>query len=283
MTTQPVTLTRFVRDTFADLMRFLKEEWQWVVGFGALMAIKQLIPFLNFDFQEFANLLKASSQPQGDMAAATLYFVQHFHNIVLSVLAALMLSALSLWSFTVLYMKIFAQGQVEFSTQNFLFWLAKVVQKYLLLLAPFVILGIAYAIASKMLGPEPPHLLTASSVMLFVIWIFGSCYGVLRLFLVSPLAVLHRQPVIRTSARLTNNNVLRIWAGAIIVFLGLMLVAMPLALVHFSVMQTYGMTSVEAGTLQSVINGFVSSLGNATMTVYACVVYRHLSQAETAS
>jgi hypothetical protein len=267
----------FWREALHELKLFVKVEWQWVALFAALAAIKQLLMAANFDTNELVNRLK---EAQGNYGQSIAVFNQFLPHIILSTLSDLTIAALATYTFTVLYLRQFAQATVPALTAaNFFYWLGKVAQKYWKLSWPFL-LGVLIYVGFDALkaADSVMNVVVFLLVLASMAWVFYFYYGLYLLYLVTPLAVLRRDDVMKTSSELTKVHLWRIWWGSVMVIVVLFIVFfIPLA-ANAWVTGQYGATSAPAQALSSIVQGAWRALAEVALAIYACTVYRILLQ-----
>ncbi|MDD4617396.1 MAG: hypothetical protein PHW76_09915 [Alphaproteobacteria bacterium] len=268
----------FWRETLREFVRFMKAEWQWVLIFAAIFAIKELIPALNLDSAKISELSKAAAE-QKDYTAFNAYVHDHMPNLVASVASSLLIAAVSMYAYTVLAFRMTPLGSPPIlSVKGFSLWFLEMLKKYSLMFLPFMLLGALYSAAASFADENAQKTLWNTYFSLFIVWMFGAGFVFFRLLAVSPLAVLRRENVLKTSAALTKGNMYRIWYSFVIVVIIVLLVEPPLALLHEQVMRAYGAGSMPAFVLKVIIGGLISSIANAGLATYACVVCRTLLQ-----
>jgi hypothetical protein len=266
------------RETLRDFWTFMKAEWLWLAFFVMIFAIKQHLGFLNYDLQEISAQLKGT---QNDPVKSAEILQKYFPIIFSSWLANMAIMLLSVYTYTVLYFRRFAHEKAPgFSLKNFFYWLWKIIQKYFLLISPLFLFAFVCGTAFTLLKSFSlaQEMSRAVSVGLTYIWVFYFICGFYSLCLVSPLAVLRIEPVLKTCFQMTKKHLWRIFWESTVVLVITLGAYFPLHLVGFSVSLTFGMDSVQAHESIVLLSCALTSMVVAAMAVYACVVYRVLSQ-----
>lgn len=212
------------REAMRDFVAFAKEEWHLLVIVAAIIAIEQRFIFLNSDFKDIAEQFKQAQMDSGKFLELANKYTP---NIIISIIMNAVTTAISAYVFTVFYLRHIAEERLpEFSFKGFLSWLVKIVQKYFILIFPLFLL---IAIFGGMMAAHLPEGAQKAASIVFVGLAFcWMCYfycGLYVLILVSPLAVLRgNEPVLKISAHITKNNLIRIWWESMIV-LGILFIA----------------------------------------------------------
>jgi len=269
------------RESLRDLRTFTEAEWKWIAVLAGIFAIERLLPFLNYDPREVAEQFKKAST-----LIETLEIIKgDLPNFIRSSLVNAATIAVSTYVFTVLYFQRFTRESAPvFSFLNFLHWLKNIFLKYGRLIWPIFLVATGY-IAAIALTPskEGQNVVTAVFSILGLFWAFYYYYGIYLYFLVSPLAVLRKEPALKTSAQLTGRKLWRLWWGTVVVYAVIFLLFLPLNIVGTAVSLAQGAGSPMARALMAVMGGACSVLLCAAIAVYACVVYRIFSQEQSAA
>jgi hypothetical protein len=141
-------------------------------------------------------------------------------------------------------------------------------------------MGVAYG-AVAALKPDAEGPARIVSVILFSFWMFYFCYGIYLYYLVSPLAILRKEPVLKTSAQMTVAELWRIFWGTVVLWFVLFFLLLPFGIVSLGLSHAFGEMSSQAYALSALMGGVGTALTTVTMAVYACVAYRILSKEQS--
>lgn len=263
----------FWRESLRELMTTLESEAKWVIGFVVVIALAQFLLASGLDVDALSNQLKdahiTSAQRQEIMQKIMtqgIYFG----------LPLLLIMVISVYTFTTLYLRRMAKSTPpQFGVGHFFFWLGKSIQKYLLLILPPLLLGMVTVLLGALHFPKALVAAVFIAISLFFLMI------IFRLSLVTPLAILHRQPVIKKSWEITKGHCWRIWWGAFVQFILYFLVCLIAAILQSiakMVLGDLGFLSAGIQFLSALINGVLISVFGLAMAVYYCTVLRILLQ-----
>jgi len=269
------------REAVDDFIVFAKNEWQWIVVFAALITLEQRLPFLNVDMNSLRDQLV---QAQGDPGKAYEIFVKYFPGIIFSTVANVIIGALSTFLFTILYLRRTVIGGAQLGFNSFVPWLAKIVQKYVLLFLPLAALLALFVVVWAF---RPSDAVQQAAEVSFavagMVWFFFFYYGLYLFFLVSPIALLKPdEPALKVSAALAKGRLWRLWWGSLIVLVIVYAVFLPLVLVNVGIFNAFGAEAIQTQISGAIVNGAIDAASSAITAVYTCVAYRiiTLEQAE---
>jgi hypothetical protein len=273
------------REAVRDLWAFAKAEWKWIVVFAALIAIEQRLLSVTYNLKDMMNQIK---EAQGNSDEILKIINSFTPGIVFSVITNITTTMVSTYIFTTRYLRRFAEGSVpDFGAKSFFVWLSKIIQKYLILIFPlFLLMAIFGAVSAKSSGESAQGTLSIIFAGLSILWMFYFFCGIYLLYLVSPLALLRgKEPVLKISARMTKNELLRVWWGSMMAIGVIFIVFFPLILIDAGISGAMGMDVAQQRAFGLLIDGAMESVVNAAVAVYTCVAYRVLSkeQAEKAA
>ncbi|MDD3029344.1 MAG: hypothetical protein PHS57_03570 [Alphaproteobacteria bacterium] len=272
-----VEKTSLWREGMSAAWRFLKAEWQWVVVLAGLVAIKSIIPILNYDSQGLVDQLKQTENAPTKMVDT----IQSIGpNIFYSSLADLVLVMMATYAFAVLFLRYEGgEGAPSFSFGGFFSWLGAMLRKYALLAAPSVALTVLWLGVSFLTVPvslqEPLSILFVALSLCCMLYFYVGLYS---LYCVTPMAVLHEKSVIRNCFSLIKGNLIRVWFGAMMVWGLLYVVLLPILIAEYEILKAIG-TTVSSKSLLAILTSSVwQAVSIMFIVVYACVVYRVLSK-----
>jgi hypothetical protein len=268
----------FWRESLRSLMPTLKAEIRLVMGFAVVMAAAQYLLSMGFDAQGLADQLKNAQITPAQRAEVMHEIVRHGFFMAM---AQIPLYAFSVYVFTTLFLRRAAESALpQFSLGAFLYWLGKSLQKYLFLLVP-LLLPVAFLGIVIALGPALKSAKILIPLLIFVpsfLAVFLFIFVLLRLSLVSPLAILQKKPVLTTSWKMTKGHCWRIWWGAFVQTIVFIPVFWIPYIVLLGIKNAFGLSPNEIQSLSSLIYGAWCGIVCVAMAVYYCTVYRILLQ-----
>ncbi len=291
----------FWRESLRSLLSFAKAEWQWIAIFAAVFAIEQRFSFLNNDSRDILNQLL---QSQGNPAKHVQIISNVLPDILTSTVIAIVTAVVATYVFMILYLRHEMKEKApEFSVNNFFYWLWIMAQKGLVLYLPLFLILLIFVFTAAptpsesisgfinmflILGTEQGATVlaekgmsaigSANLILLLVgnVWFFYFYFCLYLLFLAAPLAALRQSSVLQTSAKMTKKDLLRIWWESMIVLGILFVVLLPVMLINFQIVRSYGAFSSQAAMVSALMSGIWESVTSVAMAVYAVIVYRIL-------
>lgn len=283
MTTPAVSeRVSFCRDFLSEFLVFLKAEWRWILVFSLVLSAGSVVAFAGVDLQDLAALREQAWTSRENAVEFLSKYGQSsllfaIYVVLVKIAATYIMTAIGLRSLGL-------TSEPQLSWRGFFYWFVKIVQKYALVVLPAFLAAVLVG-GIRFWGLVDPNSFVAGFVLasLPLAAISFSFVGLYFLYVVSPLAVLGRKSVIRTSIRLTKKHLWRIFWPSIVILLGLFAAFAPVFLAQWGSLKFLGMYS----PLGYIVSSFVESLWDATllsaMTLYACVVYRALDREEGAA
>ncbi len=263
------------REMLRDYVTFAKAKWMGLVFIAAIVALKGMIPVLNYDIDKLQSLVAAAGKSKDVSELNAFVAVNGFAMIFTTVFQIAGFIGVS-YILTVMGLKVLLPNASQhLSIKGFALWLFRMMQKYVLILGPFVVLRVGAGALANMKPQENRSAIAWIYLALLFVWVAYAGHFLLRLILVSPLSVLGRDQVFKTSTDMTKGNLYRIWSGLLSVLAIVLIVFIPLALLHSEV-TTKG--TIQADVLRAISDGIITSVFLSAWTLYACSVYRALLQ-----
>jgi len=266
------------RETLPALKQVIAARWPWLLAFILISGAAQYFIFSQAPTPAIMAQLKANP----------LLFKQHPelepHTGVLSFLIAigqLMLTIFACYISPLFYLQLAAKNAPPQPTVGgFFYWFGKSIQKYLIWIGVLLVTGLALGILFALLAViKPPGIIKIPLTLVSVIGVFVLSYYVyFRLYLVTPLAILGKSPVIKTSRELTKGKCWRIFwnAFALFVITGVVFIIPLLGLMY---VKFHGMFSGQPANpvidiVLPLIQSSLSGVFIMTAAVYQCTIYR---------
>lgn len=259
----------FWQEAKPELIPALKAESKALAAIAAAFAVLYMVFYLGFD----TDVLK-TGKPD--------IFKEHPELVFKGIAGFLVwgsIYAVAIYTSCVLYLRrVVKTAPPQISIGHFFYWLGQCIKKYLALVLPFFGASILLVVLGIMMkGPG----LAAAGVLIAVAFCYYM-YASFRLYVVTPIALLGRPPVIKNSWNLTKGYCWRIFTGIFVLMLILMLVFLvPALVVNFVV--SFTDKSIFAIVLSSILHGAYYSVSTMCSAVYVCTVYRVLLRERRAS
>lgn len=268
----PLERASFWRETLLPLKRTIQLQWRWVLGLALAMAAAQFVIYGKFDQKALESQI--SNDPK-DAAKNLAVMAKMWGYMGRAFVAQAMLYAVAVYVSTSLFLQREAiSSPPQMSLGNFLYWFFKGCQRYLIVLLPILLLGVAFGVLGALQISQPVTKLVAP--ILLAATIVFCLFLTYRLSLITPLAVLRREPVLRTSWQITEGQCWRIWWG----FFVLSLIVLPVFLIPYAgsviAAEQWGDISIGARLLSAVAQGVWGAVIATASAVYYCTVYRIL-------
>ncbi|MFA5040986.1 MAG: hypothetical protein WC464_05080 [Bdellovibrionales bacterium] len=281
MTTTVTKPASLWRETFRDILQFAKAEWRWLVVFAAIIAIERRLLAATYDLNDMMRQIKEVQGNQEEILKIVRVFLP---GIVFSAVSNVATGLVSAYVFTVLYLRRGAEDASLFGIKSFFRWLGRIVQKYLILVCPLLLVLV---VLGFMATPSPSAEMqqTYSVILagLLFLWMFYFICGLYLLYLVTPAALLRKgESALAISFKMTKNELLRVWWGSMMV-IGIVYTAFfPLILVNALALHAFGLDASQGHAVGTIIDSAMQACVDAGVAVYACVAYRVLQKEQAA-
>lgn len=265
------------REAMRDLVSFSISDGLWIAFFAMIAAIEQRLTFFDYHFEVIQDQLL---QTQGDPAKTAEIISPIMPHMMYSAVMVACVMLLSTYAFTVVYLRFSEQiGASGFSVKGFFYWLGQIAQKYLILLLPYILIMVASDLVGGLRISDDAHAkATTLFLVLTLMWWVYFTYGFCALIFVSPLAVLRKAPVIKTSFELSKKHFWRIGGDWLILATVLSISFLPLYVIDLWLPGAFGEAAFKTHTLSAFVNGLMISLTSAGLAIFSCVTYRILLQ-----
>ena len=264
----------FWRESLRALLPTLRSEWRWVVCFVLLMATAHSV----------SHQLLAGFDPKTIKENPSLFLVPFLQSMAIIIAPIIPANFI----FTVLFLRReVKRDPPELTLMLFVFWLWKSMEKYVLLFAPVLAVTALGFLIDRQVSQIDPAQQTLFEIPVKEVLALGALlpqmlifilffYVSLRLWLVTPLAVLRRRPVIRSTWALTHHQVWRLLTGAFaqhfIVFVCFLI---PFVLEGVAV-SLWGEGSVAVQFASALLGGIWGLVVGLASVIYACTACRIL-------
>lgn len=267
--------TSLWRESLQTFFVLARENWQKIFIFSALVWIVSLLAYLGCDPEEVALIQKYGAE---DYGKAFEFLSKYYPNVLFYLVSIAAVKLVSFFIFTGVGLRfVLPQDEVDSSWRGFFCWFGELVKKYILLFLPMLVLLLVGG-AVLYLGILKDY---AGIVKFGLVWFFFSSFvyffwGFFLLFLVSPLALLRRRPVLKTSFALMKGNIWRVLWQSMVVGIVLFVCFFPFAIIN-ALAASFG--AVSAGSLyvySTLVSAVFMSFSILLSSSYACVVVRTL-------
>ncbi len=251
------------RETLTDLKPALKVQWRWVLGVAVVFALLQfLMVSLGADPSELRRHPELVKQ-HPELPARMYLFL----------FGQTLLGSSCIYLLTVLYLQtILKKSPPQLTFGNFFYWLGQYILWILAILVPLFSVGAILGVVTIL---KAPKIFMIAAVILAVVAFVFCMHIMLRLYVVSPIAIFRRKPILKNSWELTKGQCWRIFWNALMPLLIIYLVfAVPLIAAAL-------VSKMFAGTLvaklfSSVIQGGLQSVIDLSFAIFMCTTYRIL-------
>ncbi|MGB9152972.1 MAG: hypothetical protein WCD70_07780 [Alphaproteobacteria bacterium] len=265
----------FWRESLKALVPTLKTEWRWVAAFAVIMSAAQFFFYMNFFsiFDAFASINNQTTPAQRTEIMNKAFAQNGWGGG--GGLVSMALVAFAVYFFTILYLRsVVKKDPPEFALGNFFYWFGQCIKKYALLYLPLALFGLLMGAMAvlKFTG------FTAIAGLVTFLYLFYFLYILFRLFLVTPIAVFRRSPVIKNSWNLTKGQFWRIFCGVFVQGIVLLPVYVAPFIFGLAAKEFFGSESPVVRFTFALTQGIGSSVCIMASVILSCTIYRILLQ-----